>query len=131
MQIEGLNTQNFFGGSIASTYDVNYRLDEAGDIFPVTASLGPEHIDGSIKFDFDSNPLLAGETSHWMFVGDPNNDLSTFGNEGAQLLTRDITGSQFSIPFDSYVTFIPIPASLPLLATGLIVLIGIAKRRVN
>lgn len=42
-----------------------------------------------------------------MFVGDPNNDLLGFGGT-AQLLARDVTGTQFSIPFRTYFTYIPV-----------------------
>lgn len=127
--IEGLNTQDFFGIGLMGPLDVDYRLDETGDVFPVAASLQAGIDGGPVEFDFGSSPLLSGETSRWMFVADPNNDLVVFGDFGAQLLTRDITGAQFSIPFESYVTFIPVPASLPLLASGLIGLIVIAGRR--
>jgi hypothetical protein len=65
-----------------------------------------------------------------MFVGGLNSEV-VFGGWGAQLLVLDTTGTQFSIPFDSYFANIPIPASLPLMASGLIGLIGIAKRRVH
>jgi len=130
LQIEGLETQDFFGVGDIGPLDVDYRLDEPGDIFPVTASL-QAGFGGPVEFDFGSTPLLAGETSRWMFVGDPNNDLVVFGNWGAQLLALGPTGTPYSIPFNSYVTFIPIPASLPLMACGLIGLIGIAKRRVH
>ncbi len=126
LQIQGLNTQGFYGGPL----DVDYRLDEPGDIFPETASLLAE-FGGSVGFDFGSNSLLAGETSRWMFVGDPNNDLVVFGNYGAQLLVLDPVGMQFSIPFESYVTFIPIPAAVWLFGSGLIGLIGLARRKAN
>jgi hypothetical protein len=64
-----------------------------------------------------------------MFVGDPNNDLVVFGGYGAHLLALTPTGTQLSIPFQTYSTYIPIPASLPLMASGLIGLIGIARRK--
>jgi len=129
LQIEGLNTQGFFGVGMVGPLDVDYRLDAAGDIVPVTASLQADG--GPVEFDFGPNPLSAGETSRWVFIGDPNNDLVIFGDHGAHLLARDPAGTQFSFPFESYVTFIPSPTSLPLLAFGLIGLIGIAKRRVH
>ena len=127
LQVQGLNTQDFFGVEF-SPLDVDYRLDETGDIFPVTASLRAG-FGGPVEFDFGFNPLLSGETSRWMFVGDPNNDLVVFGGFGAQLLMRDATGAQFSIPFESYVTFIPIPAAVWLFGSGLIGLIGAARRK--
>jgi hypothetical protein len=127
LQIEGLNTNAFFGVGQIGPLDVDYRLDESGDVFPVTASL---QFDGNpVEFDFGSNPLLAGETSRWMFVGDPNNDLVTFGGFGAQLLAVDMNGAQISIPFASYVTFIPIPAAIWLFGSGLIGLAGVARRK--
>ena len=127
LQIEGLNTNAFFGVGEIGPLDVDYRLDESGDVFPVTASL---QFDGNpVEFDFGSNPLLAGETSRWMFVGDPNNDLVTFGGFGAQLLVVDMNGAQISIPFASYVTFIPIPAAVWLFGSGLIGLFVFARRK--
>ena len=127
LQIEGLNTQNFFFGEL-EPLDVDYRIDETGDVFPLTAYL-QDSLAGPVEFDFGSNPLLSGETSRWMFVGDSNNDLVVFDGFGAQLLARDAIGTQFSIPFESYLTFIPIPAPLLLLSSGLFGLIVIAKRR--
>ena len=124
LQIEGLNTQRVLD---YPPYEVDYRLDEPGDVFPVTASLQVD-LFGPVEFDFGSSPLIAGETSRWMFVGGLN-DLVVFGYWGAQLLVLDTTGTQFSIPFDSYFAPIPIPASLPLMASGLIGLIGIARRK--
>jgi hypothetical protein len=130
LQIEGLQTSFYFGLGQRGPLDVDYRLDEAGDIFPVTASLQDLGGGGRVKFDFGSNPLLAGETSRWMFVGDPNNDLVEFGpGHGAELRVVDQVGTPFSIPFDSYITFIPISTSLPLMASGLIGLIVIARRK--
>lgn len=117
-EIEGLNTQSFFGVGSNGPLDVDYRLDETGDIFPETASLQADEL--PVEFDFGSTPLSAGETSRWMFVGDPNNDLWVFGDWGAHLLASDPTGTPFSIPFDSYLNFIPSPASLTLLVSGLI-----------
>jgi hypothetical protein len=132
LQIEGLKTQPYFGVGLAGPLDVDYRLDEAGDIFPVTASLQDIGFGGPVEFDFGPNPLLAGETSRWMFVGDPNNDIVGFGsNPGADLLVLDPTGTQFNIRFDAYWTAIPIPGSILLMASGLIGLVGIAKRRVH
>jgi hypothetical protein len=128
LQIQGLNTQDFFGVSELGPLDVDYRLDEPGDIFPETASL-QAGFGGPVEYDFGSNPLLAGETSRWMFVGDPNNDLVVFGNWGAQLMVLDPADKQFSIPFNSYVTFIPVPAAVWLFASGLIGLIGVARRK--
>lgn len=66
-----------------------------------------------------------------MFVGDPNNDLVTFGGFGAQLLAVDMNGAQISILFASYVTFIPIPAAIWLFASGLIGLVGLARRKAS
>ena len=124
-----MNTNAFFGVGGIGPLDVDYRLDESGDVFPVTASL---QFDGNpVEFDFGSNPLLAGETSRWMFVGDPNNDLVTFGGFGAQLLAVDMNGAQISIPFASYVTFIPIPAAIWLFGSGLIGLVGLARRKAS
>ncbi len=127
LQIQGLKTQDFYGVDF-NPLDVDYRLDEPGVTFPVTASL-QAGFGGPVEFDFGSNPLLAGETSRWMFVGDPNNDLVVFGGFGAQLLVHDTSGAQFSIPFESYVTFIPIPSAAWLFASGLLGLIGLARRK--
>ncbi len=40
------------------------------------------------------------------------------------MLTRDANGTQYSIPFESYVTLIPVPASLPLLASSLLITVN-------
>ena len=128
LQIGGLITQDFYGVGYIGPLDVDYRIDETGDIIPVTASM-QAGFGGPVYFDFGSNPLSSGETSLWMFVGDPNNDLVTFGAYGARLLALDASGTQFSIPFASYVTLIPIPASLPLLASGLLSVFVIKRRR--
>ena len=131
LQIQGLNTNEFYGIGFVGPLDVDYRLDEPGDVFPVTASMQDnfEGFGGAVEFDFGFNPLLAGETSRWMFLGDPNNDIAIFGSFGSHLVANDTSGTQFSIPFASYATLIPIPSAVWLFGSGLIGLIGVARRR--
>ena len=125
MRIESLTTQGYFPYMVPYL-DADFRLDEAGVVSPTSASAANDS-GVTVRFDFGSGPLLAGETSRWMFVGDPSNDLYEFGNWGAQVLVRAPDGTGVSAPFQSYSTYIPAPASASAFALGLLPLV--ARRR--
>jgi hypothetical protein len=130
LKIESIQTNHFYADDFTSL-EVDYRLDETGVVSPIAASQQDFGLGGPVVFDFGEDSLLSGQTSRWMFVGDPTNDLVTFGSYGAALLATDTDGSQLHIPFQSYVTFVPLPASLPLLLSGLIGLFIFSKRRIR
>ncbi len=124
VQIVGLQTQSYYGDDFIGPLDVDFRLDEPGAVSPFAAS----RIGLPVIFDFGPSPLFSGLSSRWMFVGDPNTDLVVFGRYGAQLLARDAAGHALSIPFDSYLTFVPVPASWPVVALGLASIVSNVRR---
>ena len=126
-RITALSTNSFSD----SMLDVDYRLDEAGDVAPSIAFWplrgDPVFNDAPVTFSF-SDLLLAGNTSRSMFVASIN-DIPVFGGFGAELTVMGLSGDNYLVPFESFSAIIPIPAGVWLFGSGLIGLIGIARRK--
>ena len=127
-RITALRTNDYFDFML----DVDYRLDEMGDVAPSTA-FWPLQGDLSfnsapVTFNF-SDLLLSGNTSRSMFVVSPINDIPVFGGFGAELTVTGQSGDIFQVPFESFSAIIPLPAAVWLFGSGLLGLIGIARRK--
>jgi len=127
--ITALRTNNYFDYML----DVDYRIDELGDVAPSTASWPIENSDPNfgtapVTFNF-SDLLLAGDTSRSMFVASPSNDIPVFGAFGAELTVSGQSGGILQVPFESFSAIIPLPAALWLFSSGLLCLAGIARRK--
>jgi hypothetical protein len=127
LTINRLVTQTFYTNSYSEfpPVDADYRLDDAGDISPTTASLP---LGNNIEFDFAYTPVHSGESSKWMFVADPNNDCFVYGDLGAYLLVSDLNNAHYKIKFGSYLSYIPIPAALPLFMSAVLGIFGLALK---
>jgi len=129
--ITALGTNNYFDFML----DVDYRLDEMGDVAPSTASWPLENGDPNfgtapVTFNF-SDILLAGNTSRSMFVASPSNDIPVFGGFGAELTVTGQSGDIFQVPFESFSAIIPLPTAIWLFGSGLLGLIGVARKQRN
>lgn len=129
-RITALSTNSFTDFML----DVDYRLDEAGDIAPSIAFWplqgDPVFNHAPVTFSF-SDLLLAGNTSRSMFVASISNDIPVFGGFGAELTVIGLSGDNYLVPFASFSAIIPVPAGVWLFGSGLLGLIGVARRKVR
>jgi len=128
-RITALDTNHHYG----SMLDVDYRLDEMGDVAPNAAiwpdfTFDPAFNDAPVSFNFPDS-LLSGNTSRDMFVVTYGGDILVYGAHGAQLTVAGQSGDIYQVSFESFSAIIPIPPALYLFATGLLGLPGMARRK--
>ncbi|MBI3154245.1 MAG: hypothetical protein HYZ20_02450 [Burkholderiales bacterium] len=122
-RVEALVTAPVYGAG-EQPVDADYRTDLPGAVAPTHARHEMEALPMQVVFRFDE-PVLPGQDSRAMFVlGD---DLAAYGSYGAFVAVVDPAGRRHELGFDSYITFIPEPATAWLLTCGL-GLLGVGAR---
>lgn len=122
-RVEALVTAPVYG-AFEQPVDADFRTDTPGAVAPTHARHEREAPPMQVVFRFDE-AVLPGQDTRTMFVlGD---DLADYGSYGAFVTVVDAAGRRHELGFDSYVTFIPEPATAWMLACGL-GLLGLGAR---
>ena len=128
-QIDALNTESVFGFDLNTgelAVDVDFRQDGVPGVNPATASYMTNS--PGVNFEFATS-VLDGQNSSWIFVHASGSDIATSaGMAGAHLLIGNGSDS-YVVPFPSYSLFTPIPATLWLFASALLLGFFPAARR--
>ena len=98
--------------------EADFVIGSPGDVTPTRAAY-----DGlqTATFLFD-RPIASGQSSVRFYTSGAG-DLTELGPNGAALLVRSPAGNLLDVPFDSYITFIPVPDAGRMLVVGLLALV--------
>ena len=120
------------GNFISPEYNANWRIDGLGDKAPDEADRFSGSYDSFVNFDFNvfstdpADGLLPGQSSYFMF-------LDTTATHYAKSATFDLTNMEQDFISGQFAAYspapVPIPAAAWLLGSGLIGLVGIARKR--
>ncbi|MGD2074437.1 MAG: VPLPA-CTERM sorting domain-containing protein [Gammaproteobacteria bacterium] len=119
------------GDFVSPEYNANWRIDGLGDTAPSDATRFSGILESFVNFDFDvfstdpADGLLPGQSSYFMF-------LDTTATNYAKTAKFDVTNmvqNPISGAFAAYSpTVVPVPAAVWLFGSGLLSLVGIARR---
>lgn len=120
------------GNFVSPEYDVNWRIDGLGDKAPDSATRFSGAMDSFVNFDFDvystdpNDGLLPGQSSYFMFL----DTTATLYTKTAVYDLTNMFQNPISEQFAAYSpAVVPVPAAVWLFGSGLIGLLGIARRR--
>lgn len=115
------------GDFVSPEYNANWRIDGLGDRAPDTAHRFTGSSDTFVNFLFSNGGLNAGESSNFFF-------LDTTATNFAKTAMFDMTGTGLGPISSSFAAYspsaVPVPAAGWLLGSGLLGLVGMARRKV-